>query len=496
METLAKEIQNLADHCHTLSEQDRVLYATDVLENLLAKSTLNPTGDDPALTGSKAMLDIPMPSPALRVLLTDFISGITQLEKARQLLSQEQRDQLAESIRVLIDQGFLHSHLVEKFKVPANRDFLEKGFSNADSIWQMAMVAHWALSEGGLQRLSKQTWDRLFPDLPLQDLIDRLLKKITFRHIPTLRLYRRDAMHHYPRLSKEEFSLLQGDQWRDVIDHSSGRKPEDDIPFITPVIKQGDIEHSLYRHYLMPDLLKAMRNATPGMLSQLDFNHRDRDLLYGIPFVIQQVEQELYAYIKNTIEQQIRTWAENLGTSLEDTSLALAVTEKIWGYRRTPAAHECNSPVDNLIKGFTATVRNAFNHLTDVNFAASAGCPLDPMAVSEKFVLFASVSNGQLDNLATAHDRYIRELDNPANWDNEIFFSHFLAVNRESDPHHIQAHFIVDKTRGCPAIPQITRFHEIVMDLILNFVIREFGETNVRGAGAWFLKEKTPSGFA
>ena len=80
-----------------------------------------------------------------------------------------------------------------------------------------------------------------------------------------------------------------------------------------------------------------------------------------------------------------------------------------------------------------------------------------------------------------------------ADWDNENFFQHFLAVNRDMDPRHIQGHFIVDKTRGCPAVPQIARFHAIVLDLVLDFVMKEFGEATLRDAGNWYISEKTPA---
>ena len=55
----------------------------------------------------------------------------------------------------------------------------------------------------------------------------------------------------------------------------------------------------------------------------------------------------------------------------------------------------------------------------------------------------------------------------------------------------IKIHFVIDKTRGCPAVPQIARFHELVLDLILDFVLKEFGEDNLRSAGDRFIKEKT-----
>jgi len=466
------------------------------LETALTHLILNPTGDIRIQTNiSKHSLYQVIPS-TFNINIDRLYQKVQIAFIARTKLDFSQKATLTKNICDLCNQGYLHSNLTEKFTVPANQEFLNKGFKNAESIWQIALVAHWALNSMGLQHFSDNTWKNFFPNLPLINLIQILLETVTFKTMFTLKGYRRDAMRHYPKISREEFSSLQGNHWQEVIDHPSGRKAEDDIPLISPTIKQGDIEHSLYRHFLMPDLLRAMRDDTPTITSQFDFSGADMDLLYGLPFVIQQVEKELFDHVKKSVETQIRHWAKSLQASSQAPAIAISIAEKIWGYRRTPAAHECSNPLDNLVKGFSATIRNAFSHLTDVNFAASAGSRLDPMDVAEKFVLFASVSNGQLDNLATAHDRYIRELDNPANWDNEIFFSHFLAVNRESDPHHIQAHFIVDKTRGCPAIPQITRFHEIVMDLILNFVIREFGETNVRGAGAWFLKEKTPSGFA
>ena len=100
-------------------------------------------------------------------------------------------------------------------------------------------------------------------------------------------------------------------------------------------------------------------------------------------------------------------------------------------------------------------------------------------------------NQGYLNNYrVTAYSEYISALANPADWDNEQFFQHFLAVNRSEGPAHIQAHFQIDKTRGCPAVPQIARFHELVLDLILDFVLKEFGEDNLRNAGDWFIKEK------
>lgn len=497
MAELATTIKQLIDQCLLLPDKEQAHVLDEQLSSLLYSITFNPTGDDPESIDIDAGISGVMSGESLS---TNIESGLSRfaarfklLKASAQPLTTETRQMLEQEIKTLADK-FLHASLVEKFKIPENRVFLDKGLQNSECPWQLAMVANWVLNKEGVKEFSDGAWSTCFSDLALQTLLQELEKRIRFTHISSLRTYRRDAMRHYPRLSEEELKRLESDQWQDVIDFPSGRPANMDIPFITPVIKQGDIEHSLYRHFLIPDLLVSMRNSTPEPSKSLDLTTKDRNILLSLPIVIQQTQQELFNHVKSTIAQQISSWAKSLQSGKRnETSIALTIAEKIWDYKRTPAAKECLSPVDNLTKGFTATIRNAFGHFSDINFAASHGDNLDPFDVSEKFVLFASVSNGQLDNLAAAHQQYITTLPNPADWDNEIFFQQFLAVNREMDPQHIQAHFIVDKTRGCPAVPQIARFHAIVLDLVLDFVLKEFGEATLRDAGNWYIHEKTPS---
>ena len=505
METLSHQLQQIIHDCLLLPKQTQSAHANKALNGLLADYTINPTGDDPLpadpvnditneqvdeLAHSKEISD------PLRHELTAFIETINLLKHTAALLSPEAEQDMKDEIRQLSTGECLHPQLIDKFTIPANREFLEKALHNSTCLWQIALVANWVLGSEGIEQFSHSSWHHHCPDKALPALINALIDKITFQHIPGLRAYRKDAMHHYPRISPEEFDKLKSNNWQEIIDLPSGRKPQQDIPFITPFIKQGDIEHSLYRHFLMPDLLLYMRNATPARSNEFDLQHQDKNILLSLPIVIQQVEEELFSQLKNTIAEQIRSWAqqcrEDRGKTNNEVSTALAITEKIWNYKRTPAAQECTNPAENLTKGFTATIRNAFNHFSDINIAATAGSTLDAVDVAEKLVLFASVSNGQLDNLARAHNHYINTLPNPVNWDNEVFFKHFLDANLGTDVQHIQGHFVVDKTRGCPAVPQIARFHEIVLDLVLDFTLRELGEENLRKAGDWYLQEKVP----
>lgn len=499
MPALAERLLQIVRECSSLAGEEQAVCARSALAALLAESTLNPTGDDPQESLTPAhidALDTTGVSAAVRAELGACRNTAHLLQEGAKTLVPAAKQAISECLHRLAESGCLHEHLVEKFRIAANREFLDKGLHNAASVWQMAMVANWALNDAGLDRLAAEAWARHCPGVDLRALIHALVARLRFRQVPSLRAYRKDAMHHYPRVSPEELAALKSDRWRDVIDLPSDRRPVQDVPFITPFTKQGDIEHSLYRHYLMPDLLQAMRDMTPARASGLDFEGPDREILYSLPVVIQQAGDELYEQVKATTAAQVRTWAQRCASG-SDALLAdaFAAINNLWDYRRTPAAQDCGSPVDNLVKGFTATIRNAMGHCNDVNFAATHGSRLDPLDVSEKFVLFASVSNGQLDNLAAAHERYLRELPDPSQWDNETFFRHFLTVNRDMDLHHIQAHFLVDKTRGCPAIPQLARFHAIVLDLVLEFAFREFGEENLRTAGGWFLREKTPAGF-
>jgi hypothetical protein len=490
------QIEKLIQDCSSLPEPEQAKLFKVKLSALLAKYTLNPTGDEPeALLNDQELENITLNAntPAsLLAELDNFKTTLNLLNKSREVLQNESRNEMADEIRLLSSDGFLHIQLIEKFKIPANREFLDMGLKNVECIWQMALVANWVLNNEGINQFEKSSWGKSYPAIELPALIKLLIDKITFQHIPSLRSYRKDAMHHYPRISVEEFNSLKTDDWQDVIDLPSGRKSDQDIPFITSFIKQGDIEYSLYRHYLMPDLLSFMREHTPECCNNLDLNNSDRNLALSLPIVIQQIEEELFAHVKSIVTEQINSWTQQvMADKANEVSDALKIMHKIWNYKRSPAAQKSNNPVESLAKGFTASIRNAFNHFSNVNFAASCGSHLDPLDVSEKFVLFASVSNGQLNNLATAHQRYIKSLPDPAAWDNENFFQHFLAVNKITDPQHIQAHFVIDKTRGCPAVPQIARFHELVLDLILDFVLKEFGEDNLRSAGDRFIKEKT-----
>jgi len=495
MTDLASELGTIAAHCEALAGNERLEQATSALDTLLARTVLNPTGDDPLLPANAPQLPHNLPED-----LTDcfqrFREHLRELSLSAAVLPDMNREQLNAEIRRLSDNGMLNDALAEKFRVPGNRAFLDLALHNAMTPWQTALVANWVLNRQGVDALARGIWQQLLPESNLMALIDFLLTKVTFRHTPTLRHYRRDDMHHYPRVSEAEFAALESSQWQDVIDLPSGRESHQDIPCITPFTKQGDIEHSLYRHFIMPDLLETMRQLTPDISRNFQFAGEHRALLFGLPFVVQQVEEELFNQIKQAIAAVIRQWAGDLPARPESTGArALNILTTLWNYRRSPPARDCSSPVENLIKGFTATIRNGFGHLKDINLAASSGSTLDPLDVAEKMVLFASVSNGQLDNLAAAHDSYLKELANPADWDNDTFFQHFLSVNRRCHPGHIQAHFLVDKTRGCPAMPQIARFHAIVFDLVLGFALHEFGEDNIRQAGEWFLKEKTPKAF-
>lgn len=476
------------------SKQKTVL--TNARQSLLLKLSFNPTGDDPEMPVTARDIESFKTNHSLPVPVADCLDSLEAqlnvLGRSSQQLSHEARDALETELRNLVNH-FLHPSLVEKFRISDNRKFLDKGLQNCQCPWQIAMVANWVLNEKGIIKFASGAWKTHVAGVNFSELIELLIQRIRFGHIPSLRAYRRDAMHHYPRLSEDEFERLDSDQWSEVIDLPTGRPANMDIPFITPFIKQGDIEHSLYRHYLMPDLLTYMREATPEIAGKFDFILKDRNLLLGLPLAIQQIQEELFNHVKSVIASQIQQWSGNLiSVSDKAESRALAIAEKIWNYKRTPAARECLSPVDNLTKGFTASILNAFAHFSDISFAASHGDQLDPFDVAEKFVLFASVSNGQLDNLALAHQHYIDQLPNPADWDNEDFFQHFLAVNRDMDPRHIQAHFIVDKTRGCPAVPQIARFHAVLLDLVLEFILSEFGEATLRDAGNWYIAAKTP----
>ena len=497
MATLEQQLLDIVARCSALPAAEQASRATAACHALLDSNGLNPTGDETSTPGDVSVPDLPGDTPeAIRQALETCIREHQLLSNARGLANERARQTVAGAIRQLVVDGFLHDNLVDKFRIARNSEFLDKGLHNSLCPWQLAMTANWSLNSEGMVKLALTAWHAHFPDIDLHALVAALVDRITFRHVPTLRQYRRNAMRHYPRLSVEEFTALESDRWRDVIDLPSGRPPDSDVPFITAFVKQGDIEHSLYRHCMMPDLQQYMRSSTPFVCENLDLGGADRNLLFGLPFVIQQAEQEMFDAVKSTITGQIRQWAKAVAGNASEAGRALAIAGKLWNHRRTPAAQDTATPVDTLVKGFTATIRNAFTHFTDINIAATLGSRLDPLDVGERFVLFASVSNGQLDNLAAAYTRYLGTLPDPAQWDNEAFFCQFLAVNREVDVQHIQPHFVVDKTRGCPAIPQIARFHAIVFDLVLDFALREFGEANIRRAGDWFLQQKTPPGFA
>lgn len=464
------------------------------LTALLAEFALNPTGDEAdrlSPISPNVLLDAPTPA---RKTCEAFFVRLALLRSASLPLAPAPKSRLDAAIRSQVDEGHINPTLVEKFRLPANRQFLDRALVNAGCAWQLAMVAHWALNAAGMSELARSAWHAALPDTDLDALVSTVLPLLRFDHLDSLREYRRLAMRHVPRLSDAEFRALLGAGWRDVIDLPSGRGANMDIPFVTPFVKQGDIEYSLYRHYLVPDLAETMRRTVPPTSASMDLAGRDITILYSLPIVIQQAEDEVFHHVKSTIATIIRDWAGACSGRDDTTAGALRILERIWNYRRSPAASDCNTPVENLIKGFNATTRNSFSHFSDINIAAACGDRIDPVDVAEKFILFASVSNGQLDNLAEAHRQYCHAQTNPARWDNEAFFSHFLAANRNSDLGHIQAHFLVDKTRGCPAIPQIPRFHGVVLDLVLGFVMREFGEANLRQAGGWYQREKTPGG--
>ncbi|MDG2175071.1 MAG: hypothetical protein P8M72_02885 [Gammaproteobacteria bacterium] len=495
MNTLFQQLEELMQDCASVDEQDQVEFVRKSMSAILAEYTLNPTGDEPEqLLNDQELEKITLNANASASFITElnkFTTALNLLNNSSDVLQSDAREEMADEISWLSSNGFLHKQLIEKFRTPANREFLDMGLHNAECIWHIAMIANWVLNKDGIDRFKKSSWGKSCSAIELPALIKALLDKITFQHISSLRSYRKDAMHHYPKLSVQEFNILKTEGWQDVIDFPSGRKANQDIPLITSFIKQGDIEHSLYRHYLMPDLLNFMRENTPEYCNKMDLNNSDRNLALSLPIVIQQIEEELFAHVKDIVTEQINTWAQKCKAgAVNEVSDALLIMHKIWNYKRSSAAQKCNNPVENIAKGFTASIRNAFNHFSAVNLSASCGSHMDPLDVSEKFILFASVSNGQLNNLANAHQRYSKSLPDPADWDNENFFQHFLTVNKINDPQHIQPHFVIDKTRGCPAVPQIARFHELILDLILDFVLKEFGEDNLRNAGDWFIKEK------
>ncbi len=492
MPGLAEHIREILQRCASLPEPEQPAFAEKQLAKLLAECAFNPTGDDP-IPLSEVPGNLPVaPAPkGLESTFQVFFSRLNMLRSARQPLSRDQQARLANAINMQVNAGHINSYLTEKFRLEKNRQFLDRALTNACSPWQLAMVANWALDAQGVDALAEE-WLSLGLEADIHNLVEMVSVFLRFDHLDSLRDYRRQALRHVVRLSDEEFLALQSEQWRDVIESPSGRDPGRDIPMVTPFIKQGDIEYSLYRHYIMPDLSESMRNAVSPVSDSLALTGDDIDILLSLPLVIQQVEEELFNYVKTTIDGIIRNWAADCDKEQDVAGKALRIAGRLWNYRRAPAASDCSNPVENLVKGFTATIRNSFSHYTDINLAASRGDRIDPFDVAEKFILFASVSNGQLDNLAEAHRQYCQAETNPAYWDNEKFFSHFLAANQRNDLCHIQAHFLIDKTRGCPAIPQISRFHGIVLDLVLDFVMREFGEANLRQAGAWYLREKTP----
>jgi hypothetical protein len=492
-----QQINAIIQACSDIPAEKQQAFAAERFSALLADIGLNPTGDDPEPI-SYEVLDslLPVSSPAgIKAAFAEFRRRYGLLQAASHALAPEIHWQIADAIVTLVNTGYINAYLVEKFRVPENRKFLNMGLTNAGNAWQLAMVANWALNAEGMATLSGDTWRLLLPALDLNELVGEVSTLIRLDHVASLRDYRRQAMRHVPKLSGTEFAELQSQRWQAVIDLPSGRSPGQDIPLITPFIKQGDIEYSLYRHYLVSDLSLFMRNIVPAVSAGMSLTDKDIDILFSLPIVIQQVESEVFSHVKTVIADIIRQWAQQCRNRHDDVADALRIAERIWNYQRSPAASDCNNPVENLIKGFTATTRNTFSHFSDINIAASCGDRVDPYDVAEKFVLFASVSNGQLNNLAEAHRHYCAAVSNPSHWDNEQFFSHFLAANQRNDLCQIQAHFIVDKTRGCPAIPQIPRFHGIVLDLVLEFVLREFGEENLRQAGTWYLREKTPTGF-
>ena len=493
MSELSDQIRDIVQQCSNLPGREQQAFARKQCTALLAEFALNPTGDDP-----DPLIDLPgdnlhaSVTQELRIVFEDFSNHLRLLRAAGLPLPAEQHTRLAGAIRTLVKTGHINSALAEKFRIPDNRQFLDRALINTGSAWQMAMVANWVLDARGIDTLAKGEWCSLGLASDLTELIALLSVFLRFDHLDCLRDYRRQAMRHVPRLTDYEFQALQSENWQEVIESPSDRDPARDIPLVTPFVKQGDIEYSLYRHYMMPDLSETMRKAIPATSDSFELTGADIDILFSLPLVIQQVEEELFNHVKAAIAGIIMQWSAHCSDRRDNPGMALRITERLWNYRRAPAASDCSNPVENLIKGFTATIRNSFSHYTDINIAASRGDRIDPFDVAEKFILFASVSNGQLDNLAEAHRYYCLAQPNPAHWDNEQFFHHFLAANKRNDLCHIQAHFLVDKTRGCPAIPQIPRFHGIVLDLVLEFVLREFGEANLRQAGAWYLREKTP----
>ena len=489
-----QHITTIVQSCSALPEPEQYAAAKARLDALLADIALNPTGDEPPfMTADDLAAMRPASAPAaVNRAFDEFSQRVSLLQAARPPLAPAARGRISDAIKALVKAGHLNDNLVDKFRVPENRQFLDRALANAGNAWQLAMVANWALNTAGKQDLAMSVWRTAVPGIGLDALVKTVSAMLRFEHVTSLRDYRRQVMRHVPRISDSEFSALLSARWQDAIDQPSGREPGQDIPFVTPFTKQGDIEYSLYRHFLIPDLSVFMRQAVAEASRELSLSGKDIDILFSLPIVIQQAEKEIFADIKSTISDIIQSWAQQCRQRQDAVADALRITERLWNYRRAPAASDCHDPVENLIKGFNATIRNSFSHFSDINIAASCGDRIDPFDVADKFILFASVSNGQLDNLAEAHRHYCTSETNPAHWDNDAFFNHFLAANQRNDLDHIQGHFIVDKTRGCPAIPRIPCFHGIVLDLVLTFAFREFGENNLRQAGAWYRREKTP----
>lgn len=405
-------------------------------------------------------------------------------------LTAEQKSVLQDCIRKLVSESHAHPELTEKFRNPANLVYLDKALLNAACPWQMALVADWALDREGLAGFDQQVWQPHFPELPLAELIRHTKAKYRFDQVKDMKDYRHEVMHRYPRVSAEELEQLNSDDWRSVIDAPSGRIAGQDIPAITPFVKQGDIEHSLLRHYLVPELSPALRSAVKARSEEFDLTGSDTELMLGIPVALNQLQAEVQQYIKTRISSIIRDWAASLhNTSGTEPARALAALERIWEYKRAASAADCNNPVENIIKGFTATTLNSLSHFMDTAIAVRFGEQLDPREIGDKYVLAASVSNGQLNNLAVAYQRYQQECPNPRQRNNQGFLTRFLQQNRNTDLHHIQAHFLIDKNRGCPAMPQIPRFHQIVLDLVLDFSLEQFGEQQLREAGRWYQQQ-------
>ncbi|MDT8399823.1 MAG: hypothetical protein RQ899_14540 [Pseudomonadales bacterium] len=457
------------------------------IQVLISTYRLNCSGNDLAQSALLPALDAFCQTPLSAAQKRDLQQALAKLQHwqtARSELGSHDRAAMAGCIRQLVSDGHAHVMVRERFRDPANLVFLEKGLMNAACLWQMLLVAHWALSPEGLRRFECAQWRQRYPGTDLHELLAEIKQCLHFPAFDSLKAYRRQVLHNYPKLSREEFDKLSSQDWHQVIDQPSGRAAEQDIPALTPFVKQGNIEHSLLRHYLLPHLYDYLRARVPSDSRHYDLKGKDRDIALGLAVAVNQISQEVAQHLRQVIAALVKTWADALqGMPDSEAAAALGIAQRIWEYQRAGTAHDCKTPVENIAKGFNASIMNALGHCTDTLVAAQAGEHLALDAVTEKFNFYASVSNGQLDNLAAASAAYAKATPHPCQRNAQGLLQHFIASANASNLNHIHAHFLIDKTRGCPAIPQIDRFHTLIIDLLLHFLLQQFGVDNLRKAG-------------